>query len=43
MCQEMRGIRKSGVETVTTCLKGVFLEKQAAREEFMDIARGGRR
>lgn len=42
MCQEMRGVRKSGVETVTSCLKGVFLKKAAAREEFMMIARGGR-
>lgn len=43
MCQEMRGVRKAGVETVTTCLKGVFLEKPAAREEFMSIAREGSR
>lgn len=41
MCQEMRGIRKAGVETVTTCLKGAFLETPMARQEFMDIARGG--
>ena len=41
MCQEMRGIRKSGVETETTCLKGAFLDKPAAREEFMETARGG--
>lgn len=41
MCQEMRGVRKSGVETVTTCLKGVFLKQPATRQEFMDIARGG--
>ena len=39
LCQEMRGARKTGVETVTSCLKGVFLEKAAAREEFMEIAR----
>ncbi len=42
MCQEMRGVRKSGVETVTTCLKGAFLEKPATRQEFMDIARGNK-
>ncbi len=40
MCQEMRGVRKSGVETVSTCLKGAFLDKPATRQEFMDIARG---
>lgn len=39
MCQEMRGVRKGGVETVTTCLKGVFLEQPSTRQEFMDIAR----
>lgn len=43
LCQEMRGVRKAGVETVTSCLKGVFLDKPAAREEFMCIARGGSR
>ncbi len=42
MCQEMRGVRKSGVETVSTCLKGVFLEQPATRQEFMDIARGSK-
>ncbi len=42
MCQEMRGVRKSGVETVTTCLKGVFLKQPATRQEFMDIARGNK-
>jgi GTP cyclohydrolase I len=41
MCQEMRGIRKSGVQTVTSCLRGAFLKKPAAREEFMRIAREG--
>ena len=42
MCQEMRGIKKSGVETVTSCLRGCFLEKPAAREEFLAIARGSK-
>lgn len=41
MCQEMRGVRKAGVETVTTCLKGAFLAKPEARAEFMAVARGG--
>lgn len=39
MCQEMRGVRKSGVETVTSCLRGCFLEKPESRQEFMNIAR----
>lgn len=38
MCQEMRGVRKSGVETVTTCLKGAFLRKPATRQEFLNVA-----
>jgi GTP cyclohydrolase I len=41
MCQEMRGVRKAGVETVTSCLRGAFLDKPACREEFMTIAKGG--
>lgn len=43
LCQEMRGVRKAGVETVTSCLRGVMLEKSAAREEFYAIAREGTR
>lgn len=43
MCQEMRGIRKSGVETVTTCLRGCFMEFPATRQEFLDVANGGAR
>jgi GTP cyclohydrolase I len=39
MCQEMRGIRKVGVETVTSCLKGAFLKEPEARAEFLNIAR----
>ena len=43
LCQEMRGIRKPGAETVTSYLKGVFLKDQRARQEFMSIAREGGR
>ena len=39
MCQEMRGTKKAGIETVTTCLKGAFMEEPAARQEFMDLGR----
>lgn len=42
LCQEMRGIRKPGTETVTTALKGAFLTKEAARQEFLDAARGSK-
>lgn len=43
MCQEMRGIRKCGVETVTSCLRGAFLKNPAARAEFMHMAREGKK
>ena len=43
LCQEMRGIRKPGTETVTSCLRGAILEKQAARDEFMRMAYGGKK
>jgi GTP cyclohydrolase I len=42
MCQEMRGVRKHGVETVTSCLKGVFKDTPEARAEFLEIARRGK-
>ena len=41
LCQEMRGIKKTGVHTTTSCLKGVFRE-QVVRQEFMSIARNGK-
>ena len=41
LCQEMRGVRKTGVETVTSCLVGVFKTDPSARQEFLEIARGG--
>ena len=36
LCQEMRGIQKRS-DMVTSCLKGVFLTEQKAREEFLLI------
>ena len=42
MCQEMRGVRKTGVETVTSYLLGAFGNNAETREEFMSIAKGGR-
>lgn len=38
LCQEMRGIRKRGVETVTSCVKGLLMDDYKAREEFMRLA-----
>ena len=43
LCQEMRGIRKRGIETCTTSLKGAMLEEGPAREEFLRAAYGGAR
>lgn len=34
MCMEMRGVRKSGATTTTSCLLGVF-RRSEVREEFM--------
>jgi GTP cyclohydrolase I len=39
LCMESRGIQKQGHYTVTSSLKGVFLEDHKAREEFMALAR----
>lgn len=39
MCMESRGIQKQGHVTITSSLKGVFLTKPEAREEFMMLAK----
>jgi GTP cyclohydrolase I len=38
LCVEMRGIKKPGAVTVTSALRGIFLQK-AVREEFLDLMR----
>jgi len=38
LCMESRGLSKQGHETVTSALKGVLLEDQKAREEFLRLA-----
>jgi len=38
LCVEMRGIKKPGAVTVTSAIRGIFLEK-AVREEFLDLMR----
>ena len=39
LCQEMRGVRKLGAETITTALRGVFLKKPATRSEFLSMCK----
>lgn len=36
-CISMRGIKKSGIITSTNALRGVFLEDEKARNEFMEL------
>jgi len=38
LCVEMRGVKKSGVLTVTSALRGVFHDRPV-REEFLDLLR----
>lgn len=37
LCMEMRGIRKSGILTTTSCLKGVFKKDLNCRNEFLQL------
>lgn len=39
LCQEMRGVRKFGTETVTSCLSGRMRTSPTARAEFLALAR----
>jgi len=42
-CMSMRGVRKPGVYTTTSAIKGAFREEQTgARTEFMSLINGGR-
>ena len=36
LCVEMRGVKKPGAVTVTSAIRGIFLNK-AVREEFLDL------
>ncbi len=38
LCVEMRGVKKPGVKTVTSAIRGAFHDK-AVREEFLDLLR----
>jgi len=41
MCMAMRGIRKSGVTTVTTQFSGVFKDDATEQVRFISLVRGG--
>ncbi len=38
-CMETRGVRKTGTETVTSCMLGAFYENEATRNEFFALSR----
>jgi len=38
LCVEMRGVKKPGAVTVTSAIRGIFLDK-TVREEFLDLLR----
>lgn len=38
-CMEMRGVRKSGVWTTTSCLKGCFRDDLNCRNEFLQLSK----
>ncbi len=38
LCVEMRGVRKPGSVTVTSAIRGIFMQK-AVRDEFLDLLR----
>lgn len=40
LCMEMRGIRKSGAETVTSAVRGRFRKDAATRTEALSLLRG---
>ena len=37
LCMEMRGTKKPGTQTTTSCLKGSFKTKSSTRSEFLQI------
>lgn len=39
LCMEMRGIKKPNAETMTSCLRGMFITDPATRAEFIDLTK----
>ena len=42
LCMMMRGVEKQNSKTVTSALRGIFLEDGKSRDEFLRLAHGGR-
>lgn len=40
MCMTMRGVKKPGASTVTTCFNGVFRDDMAEQVRFLSLVRG---
>ncbi len=40
MCMTMRGVKKSGATTITTCFNGVFRDDMAEQVRFLSLVRG---
>ena len=39
LCMAMRGIKKPGAQTITSSIRGVFIDSDAARNEFLQLIR----
>lgn len=39
LCMEMRGVKKPGADTTTSCLHGLFMNNPSTRAEFFDLSR----
>lgn len=42
LCMMMRGVEKQNSKTVTSALRGIFLDDAKSRSEFLQLAHGGR-